>query len=773
MTAVQHNASHQRTRLWGRAAIICIVLLAASVAQAQANEPRRPVHPSPYKTPDQPRRDAKPTERDERGRQSSAGEKEGGGGRQGGQTLFGGTTTEERPFYKKPFFIIFAALLLLVAFKAVERLARRGMRHTTTGRLASSQEVAEKYGCQPQAGGYLLGRQVPEDGISAFLHKAINRAGTNVELRLYPEQRLSHIIVQAGPGAGKTTGLFIPAIHEDAYSGVFNLYIVDRKAPEIYQMAAKVWRDKGHRVIYFDPWKPELTWGFEPLWQADNNRIEAMVQTFVIVSPDPESSLRHYREMERRVLRAVFHAAQQWAWCRGPASGLRCRCQHSEQEHDTNRVADPGWSCGCKCRRHFCTLPAVASILTKGWKATRAAIEAVRPDLNEDLADLWEMHPSRLAEMFVGLAGRMELFRQDGPAAVFSRSDFIIEDIVPPVSYGNAGPRTLLVVGAPQSHGDLATLVASLMTQLIAKAVYLRRDQMAAQGVRWQAVVPVIAMLDEFGTYIVPGIDDFVATARSGAAGVLAALQNQDQLRQWYGMDAVDRMMTNFRTEIYLKGCHARVAKDLSDRTGTKLVIDDVANRSKGSSVMSFWSTHSRGTSERPVEVPVLRPDEIEFMPEDKALVVGPTLPARIQLIRYYEDPQVARWVELSEQEVRMRTRINAQCDEAQEPRPKGEPRRLLTPRFKWSLLPGVLEAIQREDGAHEPMLAQQRAKIEAKARDLRMTGELDAMARAVCQRELRRFSRAHAQKLISHLEGLEKQHDNMKEGRGGAKRFA
>ena len=567
-------------------------------------------------------------------------------------------------------------------------------------------------------------------------------------LHLSPEQRLNHTMIEAGPGAGKTSGLFIPQLLEDATSALFNAYIVDRKSPEIYYQIYLAWQQKGHRVIFFDPWRPDLTWGFEPLWDASIEDIEAMVEAHIQVSFDPNSTLRHYQEMNRRVLRVLFKCAQEWGKCKGASTGVECHCRHMPREHESGEVRD----CGCSCRRHFCTLPAVAELVALGWKATRAAIESTLPDENRFLSNMWEMRPDRLAEMWTGLAGRLELYRQPLPAAAFSRSDFRIEEIVTEVRSGYRGRRTLLIVGAPQSHGDHATLVASLMTQLIAKRLYLRRDEMAACGARWQEVIPLAVFLDEFGTYPVPGVEDFIATARSGAAGIVAALQHREQLVQFYGKESVNRMTTYFRTHIVLRGCHTKVAREVSDRCGKKLVYDSVPTRSSGGS-WRLGRTVSHGESIRPVEVPVLRADEIEFMSLDRALVLGSTRASWVRLVRYFGEEALNRAVKLSEREAKIRAKANAKCDLEQQSRPQGEPRRLLQPRFNWAAIAGVEQGIRGSADQLQPMNSKQDARINAKLRDLRITQKRDRIALEVCGKPFSDLTKADAQDLIRHLE--------------------
>jgi type IV secretory pathway TraG/TraD family ATPase VirD4 len=674
------------------------------------------------------------------------------------EDLWGRTPDEQRAglwgFLRKNLLPI-SGLLLVIGLMILGNRLRLGERHKTTGRMATPQEELAQYGSVWGEGGYILGRQI----LKGLL--GIERTGE--VLRLTPEQRLSHTLIEAGPGAGKTSGLFIPQLLEDSASCLFNAYIVDRKSPEIYYQIYLPWEQKGHRVIFFDPWRPDLTCSFEPLWDASIEDIEAMVEAHIQVSLDPNSTLRHYQEMNRRVLRALFKCAREWGRCKGRVPNVECKCRYTPREHESEEVRD----CGCKCRRHFCTLPAVAELIALGWKATRAAIESTLPEENRFLSNMWEMRHDRLAEMWTGLAGRLELYRQPLPAAAFSRSDFRIEDIVTEVKSGSGGRRTLLVVGAPQSHGDHATLVASLMTQLIAKRVYLRRDEMAACGARWQDVIPLAVFLDEFGTYPVPGVEDFIATARSGAAGIIAALQHREQLIQFYGRESVNRMTTYFRTQVILRGCHSKVAREVSDRCGKKLVYDSLPSRSSGGSWRN-GRTVSHGESIRTVEVPVICPDEIEFMPLDRALVIGSTRASWVKLVRYFAEKALNRAVKLSEREARIRAKANVKCDSEKQSRQRGEPRRLIHPRFNWAAIAGVEQAIRGGSDQLQPMNTKQDARINAKLRDLGMTAKRDRMALEVCGKPFSDLTKADAQDLIRHLEDIESETEKNKKNKAG-----
>jgi type IV secretory pathway TraG/TraD family ATPase VirD4 len=606
-------------------------------------------------------------------------------------------------------------------------LRRSAPQRTTTGGLAGLREQARSFHTKFGQGGYLLGYTAdPPDG-GAILSKLFRR-GPKV-LRLSPGDRLTHILIQSGTGAGKTSGYVIPQLIEDAVSGQFNLFVVDRKSPELVMMLSAEWEKRGHKVLFLAPWSPELSVGFEPLFGADADDITAMVETIIGGSLDPDSTLTYYRENERKILLGIFRAAQRWGRCQGETAGLNCGCAHTKDEHQPGEIAE---NCQCRCRRHYCTLPAVAKLINLGYRRVKAAIEEVAPEVNRaELADLWLLRENELAGVFGGLGNKFRLFSDPAAAAVFSRKDFALDDLVPSADIGwkDAPSRTLLIIGAPQSHGSSSDLLASLMTRLVINKLFHRRDQMASLGKRWQDVVPLIMVLDELGTYRVQTLDSFLATARSGGAGVLAALQNPRQLESFYDPAAVEALMTNFVTQIYLRGAHPQVAKELSEMIGTTLVLER-------SSSVSYAGSRFGGKNlrfdKRYGEQPVKTVDDIIYMPTDRALILSRLeRPFDVRQAPFFKDPWMAGVISESEKSVGERLRRNRQVDTLNQSRPIGEPRRLTAYDVNWALLPAVKATMESEaknqkkqDGSG-PMTATQRNAILATLRRIgRYTGQ-------------------------------------------------
>ncbi len=638
---------------------------------------------------------------------------------------------------------------------------------TATGGLAGLREQTRSFAARFGQGGYLLGYTVDAGHARPAMLLKLFRSKPKV-LRLSPGDRLTHILIQSGTGAGKTTSYVIPQLIEDAVSGRFNVFVVDRKSPELMMMLSAEWERRGHKVLFLAPWTPELSVGFEPLFGADTDDIDAMVETIVGVTLDPDSTLTYYRENERKILHEILRVARRWGKCQGKTAGLNCSCPHTKDEHQPGEIAE---NCQCQCRRHYCTLPAVAKLINLGYRRVKAAIEEVAPEVNRtELADLWLLRENELAGTFGGLGNKLRLFSDPAAAAVFSRKDFTLDELVPSADIGckDTPSRTLLIIGAPQSHGAASDLLASLMTRLLINKLFHRRDQMASVGKRWEDVVPLIMVLDELGTYRVQTLDSFIATARSGGAGVLAAIQNTRQLEAFYDAAAVEALMTNFTTHIYLRGVHYEVAKELSEIIGKTLVLER-------SSSVSYTGSRFGGKGirkdKRYGEQLVKTIDDIIYMPADRALIVSRMeRPFEIRQAPFFKDPWMAGVIKESEDAVGARLRQNRQCDLLKRSRLLGEPRRLTAYDVNWLLLPAVKAAMEseakhqrRQDGS-SPMTETQRKAILATLRRIgRHTGQkeegrADFYAGQVTnpQKSFKALTVSEANLLLRFIEGVE-----------------
>lgn len=528
-----------------------------------------------------------------------------------------------------------------------------------TGGLATRAEAVEAYGYGYGRGGYLLGKYIDKDEPEWRRRLTGNGGADASTLWLKLEDRFRMTKIQSSTGSGKTTQFIVPQLLEDAKSGIFNIFSIDRKPPELAAMTGAVFQDSGYRVINFNPWIPEICWGFEPLFGATPEKIEAMVEVMIPMS-HVEDTTWLYRITDRDVVRTVFRAAQHWG----------------------------------KTDRQLATLPGVAELLRKGPLATREAIESTRDArLIEGLSGLWTLPASDLVRLWGGLKGRFSFFIDDEMVArAFSRSDFTMRDLITPVGE-NPAQRTVLFVGASQSKGDRSRKIASLLTRLITIEAFNRGDEMRTHNKDWKDIVPLAMYLDERGTYYIPEDDDAMATFRSLGVAVTIALQSDQQLVKWQGREAAETSDINFNFSVVLGGCDLEYAKKISEEIGKHWVWTRSESKSRSFESMELGRKRTEGEGWRKVEELVLKPNEIMQLPDDEAIIIGRKTvstgrkcpPVRVRLYAFYKGDLMNQAVNLSKEKFQKQYELNNRLDRNNRLRGNDQPRVLPLPMFDWN----------------------------------------------------------------------------------------
>lgn len=546
---------------------------------------------------------------------------------------------------------------LIGAYAVYKKMSGRSEAKDTGG-LATKPEALEAYGYSYGRGGYLLGKYLKTE--ENPLKKLIDFEKDNDStLWLKLEDRFRMTKIQASTGSGKTTQFIVPQLLEDAKSGIFNAFVVDRKPPELSAMTRGAWRKYNHRVIDFNPWIPEICWGFEPLFGATADEIEAMVEVMIPIS-HVEDSTWLYRNMDRHVIRTLFRAAQIFG----------------------------------KTDRQLATLPGIAELLNKGYLVCREAIEATKDrKLIDGISNLWLLPQSDLGRMFQGLAGRFSfLIEDENVARAFSRSDFTMKDIVQPADE-NPVNRTILYVGASQSKGDRSRKIVSLLTRLATIEAFRRGDEMRSKNLEWKDVVPLWMCLDERGTYSIPEDDDSMATFRSLGIAVTIALQSENQLIKWQGREAAATSDINFNFYVVLGGCDLEYAQRVSEEIGKHWVWTRSETRSRSYESFDFGKKKTEGEGWRKVEEYVLKPNEIMQLPDDEALIIGRKTvstgrkcpPVRVKLFAFYKADEMSAAVNQSKDQFQRQYEINCQLDKNNRDREDDQPKRLPLPVFDWN----------------------------------------------------------------------------------------
>lgn len=556
--------------------------------------------------------------------------------------------------------IFFLCLLIgsIAFFVFLYRKFNKKIEARNSGGLATAEEAVEAYGYTWGRGGYLLGQYIEFDQKTHQDSEKKPLKGNGTDLWLKLEDRFRMTKIQASSGAGKTTQFIVPQLIEDADSGIFNVFCIDRKPPEMAAKVGGVWQSKGHKVINFQPWVPEICWGFEPVFGATSDEIEAMIEILIPIS-HIEDATWLYRITDRDIVRTVFRCAQIWG----------------------------------KKDRSLATLPGIAKLFKKGVLATREAIESTgNRELIDEIKDVWSYQTGELGKMWRGLAGRFGIFVDDlDVARAFSRSDFTMKDIVIPADQ-NPENRTILFIGAPMSKGDRSRKIASLMTRLMVIEAFRRGDEMRKLSKTWKDVVPVWQCLDERGTYYIPEDDDSLATLRDLGIAVTIALQSETQLIKWQGRDAAKTNEINFNYYIVLGGCDLEYAKKISEEIGTHWVYTRTESKSKSYESFELGRKKTDGIGYRQVEELVLKPNEIMQLPDDEAIIVGKKSvstgrkcpPVRVKLYAFYKTEELDKAVSFSQAAFVKQTTQNRRFDEENIPR-KTFPLRLSDPILDWN----------------------------------------------------------------------------------------
>jgi type IV secretion system protein VirD4 len=135
--------------------------------------------------------------------------------------------------------------------------------------------------------------------------------------------------------------------------------------------------------------------------------------------------------------------------------------------------------------------------------------------------------------------------------------------------------------------------------------------------------IPVLVLLDEFARL---GHASVIAHGFSYVAGyglrLLPVLQRPAQLRAEYGPDLAEEIMANCGVEIAFAPKELKIAQELSERIGAYTYEGRSRSRPAG------LSTGHRSNTESDQRRPLMLPQELMQMPDDRLIVLRANLPA-------------------------------------------------------------------------------------------------------------------------------------------------
>jgi hypothetical protein len=530
-------------------------------------------------------------------------------------------------------------------------------------------------------------------------------------------KRFQHFSVLGATGKGKSTSYAIPiltygALERRPTGAVDTSYFaIDVKSPQFARMFSQLYKDAGKEVLFIDPWSPDETLAFEPLWRAstqDLDIIAEVIATYSVEAGQSSSSdnSEFFKVAAIRLLRGVLELAQYFPrrHCSLPAvqqliaaggnalkeafqnaasllppekestaaatviarasnGGLQATPRSAELE-DALRVLE---RCGYR-----------AAFLVKRMRRYEEAHASGRVDPDLGLIDGDKMNDIRQAFTRDLHADYLER-RARLKALIMNQGEFInmpddtrnsvVSTLTNKTSWfrdpniAKAFSRDeldisvltkrpcLFLVGAPMAKLKVGSLfVASLLSNLTINSVFARGMDIErnAKGVSKHGV---FFLLDEFPQLAIKSAPQVLATFRGFLAGVVMVFQERGQLRQLYSEDA-NTMESNTVHKVLLQGAHEETAEFYA----TKAIGEvQITKRSQ-----SGAPGEKKSVSESIENVPLMTTTDVKSMRlngrprPNLALSVGADVPAfPLRPIPFYEDPVQRRLLGLRKRVVR------------------------------------------------------------------------------------------------------------------------
>jgi type IV secretion system protein VirD4 len=280
------------------------------------------------------------------------------------------------------------------------------------------------------------------------------------------------------------------------------------------------------------------------------------------------------------------------------------------------------------------SLGAIYAQLTEGDPRTRfpqllaARRQAGRPLSSggaSALSDFCSASENTFASIKQTITSRMNLWLSPRVCAATDESDFDLRDL-------RAKRLSLYLTVSP----DNLTRVAPLYNLLLQQLIDLNTRERPT-GDRHQ--VPVLLLLDEFARL---GHASVIARGFSYVAGyglrLLPVLQSPAQLRAEYGPDLAQEIIANCGAEIAFAPKELKIAQELSERLGAYTY----EGRSRSRPIGFGKGNDSRTETDQ--RRPLMLPQELMQMPQDRLIVLRANLPAvRGRKIVYWRERMFTR----------------------------------------------------------------------------------------------------------------------------------
>lgn len=411
------------------------------------------------------------------------------------------------------------------------------------------------------------------------------------------EQRQSHMIVMGPSNSGKTTKYFIPGLIEDA-NNYCSAIVVEAKASaqeDMFALIAPTWAKQGKKILLWDPWDGKGL-SFNPLMglkasfsdpdtrDAIEEIVDAIYRTYETEKGTPSGDAAYYADQEKALMKGFMTLAL------------------FQSKGQRNLAAIYKIANG--------TLDTVVQYIEKTMSSNKISAE-VADDIKE--AFLWfiDMDNGRAdlkASTLRGIAGKMAFFNHPRILKHMVNDEIDLDMVFK--------EPTLLCIKSPINVTG-APFLASIIIRLLMVKVPNKLAYGAGKDFK------VYFYLDELPSLAIPKFDQFSKTARSSGTGIIAAIQDRsdmaDIIRAKLGINSIDGLLANFKTQVLLPGLQHGTADHYSKMFGEHEYKERRTVRNTTSPVdFSYVSQRQKRL--------LLTADSIRYMPAHQSIIVDQNL---------------------------------------------------------------------------------------------------------------------------------------------------
>lgn len=413
-----------------------------------------------------------------------------------------------------------------------------------------------------------------------------------------------HVMAFAPTRSGKGVGLVIPTLLSWPQSAVIH----DIKG-ENWELTAD-WRSSFSHCVRFDP-TDAMSACYNPLLEVRKGPSEVRdVQNIADILVDPEGMLERKSHWDKTahslLVGAILHVL------------------YAEPEKTLARVvsflSEPGR-----------TFRETLELMMQTNHIGTDSVPKVHPIVAQSARELLNKAENELSGVLSTATSFLSLYRDPVVAAVTSRSDWRIEDLV-----SGQRPFSLYLVVPPSDLSRTKPLMRLILNQ-IGRRLTEHLDQGAAERRK------VLFMLDEFPAL---GRLDFFESSLAYMAGyglrAFLIAQSLNQIEKAYGPN--NSILDNCHVRVAFATNDERTAKRISDALGAKTELRAMKNYAGHR--LAPWLSHVM-VSRQETARQLLTPGEVMQLPANEEIVlVAGVPPIRALKLRYYEDgnftPRVA-----------------------------------------------------------------------------------------------------------------------------------